>query len=734
MRYQKLVGWLGVSAIAIFISCSPTLSQESDSKPEDKEKPSPLEVRLVPPAPSASGGGCFSGLKDQATFEKELRESNSKLPQDKQLTEEQIIKRVENKPPLKSERVELYYYRNAVHMARLLSQLPLGEGCVTTLPLSSFSAGRGVGRGGGNVMSLYGTQDYINDAKRFITSLDLPLPGINLQLWGAQISSNDPDKLAKTTSKVRWRISETQRLLRDTFAKIQGVSQRKLENNSQVEDDPKDTFTSIAKRLGYEDAIDGLGGESSILEVFLVGNILENKNEIVSFYQNLYETLTEPKKDEKGEEIMPDLEPYLNELKNDIDRPPFERILRSRGLKPNCMQPETYEKLKQEEENNELKCEKWEWKEDFVPNLRGEYESLVEIRANFGRKVLLEFALHYTDFLENPEEFDPQELQRTADNLNELLQEASDLLQKDIEDLFLKPTLAMIQQEVGENKGVEFAQVGRSTISTLDGVETKINTSSTSGFQIPQPQDLEQLLARAKELQELIGGFIPTETLPGASEASEIVTAGPLPSSQVIALAVAALEQKATPAEIKTGTNLTFTPGIARNLNSAELNINLTVTDPTVTPTSEEKNVRPISRIGTQEMQTTVYTQALDFFDLSTFNSQATLDGGRFRIPIIGNLWNAIFGAIPVFGDLFSVSKGNQNVLHDSLILTNSFITPTPLSLGNLYAPSNGNKKFDFCTEREKLLTYLDELEPAGKASRRDTRIISDRDNCLPKK
>lgn len=71
MGYQKLFGWLGISAIAILISGSPTLSQESDSMPEETEEfRPPFEVRLVPPAPSASGGGCFSGLKDSATFEK----------------------------------------------------------------------------------------------------------------------------------------------------------------------------------------------------------------------------------------------------------------------------------------------------------------------------------------------------------------------------------------------------------------------------------------------------------------------------------------------------------------------------------------------------------------------------------------------------------------------------------------------------------------------------------------
>ena len=713
---------MGVSAIAILISGSPTLSQESDSKPEETEKPSPLEVRLVPPAPPEAIGSCFENLPTKInTLGEDLRQSNNKLPKEQQLTEEKI----REKTSLQSERVELYYYRNADNMVDLLSKLPLGEGCVTPLPLNSFQAGRGVGRGGGNVMSLYGTQDYINDAKRFITSLDLPLPGINLQLWGAQISSKDPDKLAKTTSKVRWRISETQQLLRETFDKVQGLSvttqrfglkKRQFKENKElgkIRIDEK--FREIANNLGY-DVADG----RSLLEVFLLGNSVD-KTEL--FYQTLYDDYLVAGKLEDGrfKADDKDLQPYFDALKNDIDRPPFERFFRSRGLEAKCMYPSRYEELKQKNEKTELKCEQWKWSDEKV-EANGKKMSLVTITRDFERKILLEFGLNYADFLANPQDFDPEELQRTAGNLNELLQTESNLLQEDIENLFLKPTLAMIQQEVGKNKKVDFAQVGRSTISTLDGVETQVSSSSISGFQISQSQDLGQLLTRAEELQGQLSNFLPTGALGDASEAAEAAATGGIPVSRLLGLAIASLEQNATPLEIETGTSLAFTPGISRNLNSAELNIDLTVVDPKIAPTSDDANLPPVSRIGQQELHTTVYTQALDFFDLSTFTSQATLDGGEFTIPIIGHVWNAVFGTVPVFGDLFKFPRGNQNVLHESILLTNSLITPTPLSFGNLYAPNDANPKFNkdddhsnkntgYCEQVKNLGNYLGSLK-----------------------
>ena len=246
------------------------------------------------------------------------------------------------------------------------------------------------------------------------------------------------------------------------------------------------------------------------------------------------------------------------------------------------------------------------------------------------------------------------------------LQRFSDVFQKDIEDLFVRQTLTRIQEIVRNAGGVSFAQVGRSTVATLSGVETAISSEARSAFEVSQPpDDFKQLLDRAKEIKEISKDLVP------AVGDTEIAKAGPLDVSQVIGLAIALSEQNIKPINVKTGTNLTFTPGVLRDLNSAEINIKLEVVDPEFKATAEE-DTRRFSRVGKQTVNTSVYTQAMDFFDLSTFTSQATLDGGRFLIPVIGHIWRALFSGIPVFGDLFSVPRGNQNVFHESLLLLDS--------------------------------------------------------------
>ena len=100
---------------------------------------------------------------------------------------------------------------------------------------------------------------------------------------------------------------------------------------------------------------------------------------------------------------------------------------------------------------------------------------------------------------------------------------------------------------------------------------------------------------------------------------------------------------------------------------------------------TQEKDVRPISRVSEHNVNTSIYVNALDFFDLSAFMSQATLGGGRGMVPVIGPIWRGLFGEIPIAGKLFSWKKSPKTVYSDSLILTNSFITPTAMGIAQLY-------------------------------------------------
>ena len=134
--------------------------------------------------------------------------------------------------------------------------------------------------------------------------------------------------------------------------------------------------------------------------------------------------------------------------------------------------------------------------------------------------------------------------------------------------------------------------------------------------------------------------------------------------------------------ELQAGISLTITPNVLRNMTSAELKVDLKTGDPQGT---KEEGVRTLSRVTQHDLNTSVYVNALDFFDLSAFVSQSSLDGGRGYVPIIGPVWRGLFSDVPGIGNLFSWRKGPQSVYQQSLVLTNSFITPTAMGIALLY-------------------------------------------------
>jgi len=130
-------------------------------------------------------------------------------------------------------------------------------------------------------------------------------------------------------------------------------------------------------------------------------------------------------------------------------------------------------------------------------------------------------------------------------------------------------------------------------------------------------------------------------------------------------------------------------------MTSAELKVVLRTGDPNITAASDK--VKPLSRVTQHDVDTSVYVNPLDFFDLSAFASQSTLDGGRGYVPIIGPVWRGLFGEIPIAGKIFSWKRGTQNVFSQSLVLTTSFITPTSMGIAVLYptelVDKNGEKR-----------------------------------------
>ena len=130
------------------------------------------------------------------------------------------------------------------------------------------------------------------------------------------------------------------------------------------------------------------------------------------------------------------------------------------------------------------------------------------------KKSFLNFAKSYRDFEDNPGEFEPRSLIASAENLNAILNPIVTAINLDVEELFIAPTLAKIQQIVSECDAVEYAEVGKTHISGLNGITSSVLSETVSTFRENPPLRLNELLEEAGRLNQFSEDLLPTPAVP----------------------------------------------------------------------------------------------------------------------------------------------------------------------------------------------------------------------------
>lgn len=570
-------------------------------------------------------------------------------------------------------KVKLYYMRQMEKVTAVLKAIVDDE--------NSKLHGMDFGVVTDDEIILYGTKAQRDEARRIIAMLDLPRPGINMQMWGIQISSRKPDDLAEVMRQVRFQVDRTQDAVRRMYDEMQRLAR---DNIRQL--DPK--FTPILQNtLGYSSALDAnrpLSLSDILLRIIAADEPGKAAEDIANGLNTWLTTAGYgdyvAAYGNGGRVVGADLRRQCGGKRNRVpitglvNRQPFHRFFEYRGLQYNG----------------------GTWQANATA---------AKENARRGQTAVLEFALQYGQLVHHPEEMEPYYLQQSAEALNTRLQGSIDALNLDVQELFVEPTLDRIREIVGQFCDVEYAQVGRTTVASLSGVSTEVKSYSVNSFDVTPPLKLTELLTKAKAISDGATPFVP--------HAATQNVVGAMPLAQVIGLIGALGEERSVWRELKSGVSLTITPAVLRNMTSAELDVNLATGDPQ--GASREDGVRPLTRVSQHDVKTKVYVNAMDFFDLSAFASQSTLNGGRGYVPIIGPTWRGIFGEVPGFGTLFSWKKNPQNVYSQSLVLTTSFISPTAMGLAVLYPTSIKESGQRFAEQRKAVDDYKSALFNAGQ-------------------
>lgn len=539
-------------------------------------------------------------------------------------------------PTITAQKVRLYYLREATKVVTVLNAFATPEGS----KLHGLIARNATE----DEVILYGSKEQRALAWRVIAALDLPRPGVEMDMWGIQISSNKPEKMERVMPEVRSEINRTQDAVRATYNELQDATREAIPRGELDA-----VFQPILEtNLGYVSALDAsrpLSVSDILLRLIAArdpGQAIERiANRIDEWFRRpQYYEYVAAEVDKNGRTVTP-------------ARVPFRRFFEHRGL--------SYE------------GGRWRATE------RAYSHALV------GQTFLLEFGLNYGQMVHQPQSFDAYDLQQSAEALNTRVQAATDALNLDMQELFMEPTLRRISKVVRKVPEVEYAQVGKVRVATLSGVSTEVSSHSKNAFDVTPPLRLSELLERADKITKSVTPFDVAEN-----------TVGAMSLSQVIGLIGAFGDERSVFRELQSGVSVTVTPTVLRNMTSAELKIDLKTGDPQAG--TRETGVRPLSRVSQHDVNTMVYVNALDFFDLSAFVSQATLGGGRGMVPIIGPIWQGLFGEIPVAGKLFSWQKSPKTVYTESLILTNSFVTPTAMGIALLYP----TETTEFCPDAKR--------------------------------
>jgi len=527
------------------------------------------------------------------------------------------------------EKVKLYYMREATKINTILTAI--------AAPSDSVLNGLLIRNATEDEIILYGPREKRSQARRIIATLDLPRPGIIMEMWGLQITSKKPEQMAEAMALIRQEINRTQQAVRETYRYLESLTRKEIPRPLL-----KEEFRKVLEDdLFYRSALNA-DHPLSLADILLRMTAAKDPGAATVNIANSLEDWLRKRHPSYVEGLNKRSGKVKNQKIAVEVRSPFERFFSGRG----------------------------------VSRERGKWEDGGDVgqRAQHARIAVLEFALQYGRLIHQPQSFSSYYLQQASEALNTRLQDATDAINLDMQDLFVEPTLDRIREIVRRFKDVEYAQVGQTTVASLSGLQADVTSRAVNQFDVTPPLTLTEVLSKAKTISDNVTPFIP-------KPADNVV--GGMPLSQVIGLIGAFGDDRSVFRELQSGITLTITPNVLRNMTSAELKVDLKIGDPQVT--APPQNVKPLSRVSQHNVVTSIYVDPLDFFDLSAFASQSTLDGGRGYVPIVGPVWRGLFGEIPIAGKLFSWRRGTKNVFSESVVLTTSFITPTSMGIAVLY-------------------------------------------------
>jgi hypothetical protein len=201
---------------------------------------------------------------------------------------------------------------------------------------------------------------------------------------------------------------------------------------------------------------------------------------------------------------------------------------------------------------------------------------------------------------------------------------------------------------------------------------------------IDRPKRLEIALTHTKQSTEVISNRKKITT---STEANSTL-------NPVHGVALSALATLASPpqpvANINAQTTLMVTPISLDTASSAELNINLALSEPssTIPATGGPANSSFVRQdlansVANANVQTTVQVDSMKLFQVSSLSMDITHAQSAVPVPVVGWVYDSIFGTVPWMNDhLLAIQRQPKTIQNRAVVVVRAVVVPTAMDLG----------------------------------------------------
>ncbi len=528
-----------------------------------------------------------------------------------------------------------------------------------------------------NSRSIIAKGSNISELKAIIAKLDFPLERVNMDIWAIELASADSARLASIMDQVNREIDNTRQAMRITYKNLMDNA-RTIIINHDILSTTENNLLAVSgtkgnQRLSLTDALFRINMANNAgidIDKDVISPTFQRQ---IDVYDQFANKLCKFLVSERYRQQFSRFNQFEGrELKNyevqsiftndpiPAFRRPFQRFqeIALHQRFPNTGQPKCGDgNLKLQTKDFQLQAQQ-EW---------------------YRRQNTLRTYIGYIDDEIYKTKYNFIEKNHFATKFDSMLSPIIEAINLDLEDFFVKPTLHRIKEIVGRDRNVEYAEVGKTSLAGLNGVPSIVKSLTINSLDEPTPLRLNQLIEDSAKLNADTDKLFPTlSKIPIVSGANALSA-----NSALSVIAALSKEEERWRTISSNGINLVITPTVLRDRTTALLDVNLSrgMPDKESVAISANNPLRPTSQTSIVSLKTKVQVNVWDLFALSSLNNQTTITGRRWNVPIVGPIWEGIFGDIPVVGNLLSPKRPPVNIQHQTIMLANTLIVPTARGL-----------------------------------------------------